>query len=74
MDGDGELAKRYQQRAGELREMAKEMTDENHRKTLNEVAADYEQMGRVMEELATSGIRRAPPFSGYANGGSQHAD
>ena len=73
MDGDGEVAKRYGERAGELREIANAMTNEKYKKTLNAVAADYEQMGRVMEELATSGTRRAPPFSGYARGDS-HQD
>jgi len=63
MEGDSKLATRYRQRAGELREIAKALSEESHRKTLNEVAADYEQMGRVMDELASSGVRRAPPFS-----------
>ena len=63
MDGDSELATRYRQRASELREIAKTLTEESHRKTLSDVAADYEQMGRVMDELARSGGRRAPPFS-----------
>jgi hypothetical protein len=63
MKGDSELATRYRQRAGELREIAKALPEESQKKTLNDVAADYEQMGRVMDELASSGGRRAPPFS-----------
>ena len=63
MDGDGELAKRYRQRADELREIANTLADERQKKTLNDVASDYEQMGRVLDELASSGNRRAPPFS-----------
>lgn len=63
MDGDGELATRYRRRAGELREIANTLTDERQKKTLNDVATDYEQMGRVMDELASAGDRRAPPFS-----------
>jgi hypothetical protein len=52
MDGDAKLAARYLTRAAEVRGIAQTITDEKANKVLLEVAADYEQMARALNEMA----------------------
>jgi len=62
MDGDRELAGRYRTRAAEVRIISATLNDLDHRKTLNAVATDYEQMAMVFEEIADKEVRHMPPF------------
>ena len=60
MDGDEQIAARYRKRAAEVRAIAETLTDENAKKTLIAVAADYEQMARALNETALAGRMRQP--------------
>jgi hypothetical protein len=59
MDGDEQIAARYQKRAAEVRAIAETLTDKA-KKTLIAVAADYEQMARALNETAKAGQMRQP--------------
>jgi hypothetical protein len=58
MDGDAQLAARYRKRAEEVRAIARIQQDGKAIKTLNEVASDYDQMARGLEEAAGAGSMR----------------
>ena len=58
MNGDAELAARYLRRAAEVRGIAETLKDEKANKVLIEVAADYEQMARALNEMARAGKPR----------------
>lgn len=62
MDGDKELAERYRTRAAEVRIISATLSDPDHKRTLNAVATDYEQMAMVFEEMADKDVRRVPSF------------
>lgn len=63
MEGDKVLAERYRKRAVEVRVIAAATMNQHHRKVLNEVADDYDQMARAMDDLANNGIKRGLPFA-----------
>ena len=55
MEEDLDSAQRYRQRAEELRAIAEQpLLDEKTRKTLINIAEDYERMARSRERLAES--------------------
>jgi hypothetical protein len=60
MEGDAELAARYRKRADEVRAIARIQQDAKSIKTLNEVATDYDQMARALEETSKAGKMRGP--------------
>jgi hypothetical protein len=51
VDADARTAKRYHQRAEEVRVIADGMTDPTNRKVLLAIAADYERMAFSMERI-----------------------
>jgi hypothetical protein len=55
MEGDAQLAARYLKRAVEVRAIAETIKDEKANKVLIEVAADYEQMARALNEMTRAG-------------------
>jgi hypothetical protein len=55
MEGDAQLAARYLKRAAEVRDIAEAIKDDKANKVLVEVAADYEQMARALNEMARAG-------------------
>ena len=63
MDGDRELAGRYRTRAAEVRIISATLSNLDHKKTLNAVASDYEQMAMVFAEIADKEDRHTPPFN-----------
>ena len=63
MDGDAEIGARYRKRAAEVRAIAETLEDEQAKKTLIQVAIDYEQMARALNEASKAGQMRVlkPP-------------
>ena len=58
MDGDAGLVARYRKRADEVRAIGEMLQDEKAKKVLKEVADDYEQMARALNETAKAGQMR----------------
>jgi hypothetical protein len=54
MDGDAKLASRYLARAAEVRRIAETVKDDEDNTVLIEVAIDYEQMARALNEMASA--------------------
>ncbi len=54
MDGDQNLARSYRKRAQEVLNIANTVADLGHREVLKQVAADYEQMARHLDERASA--------------------
>lgn len=61
MDGDQNTAKRYRQRAQQVRATAGQMVDKEAADLLLSIAADYEHMAETMENIAKSDITRSKP-------------
>ena len=59
MDGDQNTAKRYRQRAQQVRVAAGQMVDKEAADLLLSIAADYEHMAETMETIAKSDIARS---------------
>ena len=51
MSEELDTARRYRQRAEELRIIAEEETNPANRRTLKKIAADYEQMAETLEAI-----------------------
>jgi hypothetical protein len=60
MDGDTQLARRYRQRASQVRSIAAAIEDKEQSKILHQVADDYDQMARAFEEHAAAEPRPSP--------------
>lgn len=52
MGNDLDKAAKYREKAAQLREIANGIYDEKERKTLQEIAADYEQMAHIAEQIS----------------------
>ena len=53
MDGHAEKAFVYRQRAEELRVIAADMKDEANRQILLRIAADYDRLATIQDQLAS---------------------
>ena len=53
-DDDSEAAKRYRNRAEELRTIADDCKSEHMKLTLRRLAADYEQCAQIRERIASN--------------------
>ena len=58
MQGDVEKAARYRLRAIEVRKIAEDMNEPATRKTLFQVAEDYEQMARTLVTIGEADVAR----------------
>lgn len=63
MNEDHETARRYRQRAEEVRTIAGDMRDRTSRQILVDIADDYERMAVIMDGIAASDRKRALPFA-----------
>jgi hypothetical protein len=61
MDGDQNTAKRYRQRARQVRAAAGQMVDKDAADLLLSIAVDYEHMAETMDNVAKSDIARSKP-------------
>jgi hypothetical protein len=52
MDGHTERARLYRQKAAELRETIRDILDQESRDAVEKVAAGYDQLARVQDNLA----------------------
>ena len=57
-DSEAEAAK-YRRRAEEIRAIARELTDEDASKKLNDVAEEYEEMARLAVAMSKAVSKRA---------------
>jgi hypothetical protein len=58
MEGDRQKAARYRTRAIEVRKIATSIAGSPSRKTLLQVADDYEQMARTLDVIADTDLSR----------------
>lgn len=68
MSYESELAARYRAHAGELRTIADDDGLEETRRMLMGVAAQYEKMARIMDELDLIHKRRQMPATAFGEG------
>jgi hypothetical protein len=59
MEGDKQKAVRYRQRAVEVRKIAEHMDEDAPRKTLLQVAQDYDEMARTLDDIGDADTARA---------------
>ena len=59
MEGDTEKAARYRERGIEIRKIAQHMMEPAVRKTLLQVAEDYDEMARTLDGIGDADAARA---------------
>jgi hypothetical protein len=59
MEGDRQKAVRYRMRGVEIRKIAQDMMEPTVRKTLLQVAEDYDEMARTLDTIGDADTARA---------------